>query len=353
MSMVVFHSRASQGQNPQSFFRHGRLVAHPETSQRYSVLLDALQAERFEVRVAEDYGLDPINQVHDHDYVDFLSSAWSRRAELGVDTDEMLATQFPRRGMEARPNGLQGLLGFYLGDTSTGIRHDTWETVRGSAHAAVAAADFAVRSIGPAYALCRPPGHHAYAGYAGGFCYLNNAAIAAQRMRSSLGKPVAVLDIDVHHGNGTQGIFYERSDILTVSIHADTRNYFPHYSGHVDETGGGEGRGYNLNLPIPHRSGDETWLEAVRAGLARVQAFAPGGLVVSLGLDASIHDPIGALSVTTEGFRAAGRLIGQFAGPITWVQEGGYLCDELSQNLIAVLRGAESAQPPAVTTIQR
>src|SRR5262249_37760766 len=161
--------------------------------------------------------------------------------------------------------------------------------------------DFAIAKRAAAYALCRPPGHHAYADYAGGFCYLNNTAIAAQRMRDVLGRPVAVVDIDVHHGNGTQDIFYSRNDVLTISVHADTRNYFPHYCGYAEETGSGAGRGYNINMPLAHRLGDADWLEAVRAALAQVGQFEAAGLVVSLGLDASEHDPIGALNVTTEG----------------------------------------------------
>lgn len=343
MAIVAFHSPASASHNPPQFFRHGRLVQHPETALRYTVLLETATNSGLEVRVAPASGTAPVLQVHDADYVEFLRTAWSRRGEANPDGDELLATQFPRRGMEARPTGLQGLLGFHLGDTSTGIRHDTWTAVLGSAEATVAAADFAVANSRAAYALCRPPGHHAYAGYAGGFCYLNNAAIAAERARSALNTNVAILDIDVHHGNGTQGIFYARSDVLTVSVHADTSGYFPHYSGYADETGVDAGRGFNLNLPLPHGSGDAAWLAAVRRGFDRAMESRPGALIVALGLDASEHDPIGALAVTTNGFRAAGEIIGGFSGPIVLVQEGGYVSPALGANLMAVLRGTESA----------
>ena len=154
-----------------------------------------------------------------------------------------------------------------------------------------------------AYALCRPPGHHAYADMAGGFCFLNNTAIAAQRLRSKHQR-VAVLDVDVHHGNGTQGIFFERDDVLTVSIHADPDNYYPYFWGHAHETGVGKGHGFNLNLPLPLGSGDAPWLAAGDKALARIREFAPTALVVALGLDASESDPLQGLKVTGAGFHA-------------------------------------------------
>ena len=145
-----------------------------------------------------------------------------------------------------------------------------------------------------AYALCRPPGHHAFADLAGGFCYLNNSAIAAQLLRGSTAR-VAILDVDVHHGNGTQDIFYERADVLTVSIHADPVRFYPFFWGHADERGQGEGVGYNLNLPLPRKSGDATFMDALDIAFRRIRAFAPGALVVALGLDAFDGDPFGGL----------------------------------------------------------
>jgi acetoin utilization deacetylase AcuC-like enzyme len=238
--------------------------------------------------------------------------------------------------MHRRPDGLMGLLGYHTADTSTPIRAGTWRAVYGSAQAAISAADAAI-AHGRAYALCRPPGHHAYADSAGGFCYVNNTAVAAQRLRSTLNASVAVLDIDVHHGNGTQGIFYERADVCTVSIHADPSNYFPFFSGYVDERGRGPGEGFNLNLPVPQGSGDEVFLDAVKHALERIRTYAPAALVIALGLDASEHDPIGALKVTTQGFGRAAEAIGALRVPTAIVQEGGYLCPSLPVNLVAFL----------------
>lgn len=337
--MIVFHAEASLLQNPPTFFRHGRLMPHPETAERYRVLRAAVEGAGHDLRLAGDTGEGPIRAVHNADYVDFLRTAWERRGELKNIGEELLATQFPRVGMDARPVGLQGQLGFYLGDTSTTIRQDTWAAAYGSAQVAVTAADHAAVAGGVTYALCRPPGHHAYAGYGSGFCYFNNAAIAAQRLRERLGGPVALLDIDVHHGNGTQGIFYTRADVLTLSIHADTSNYFPFYCGYADETGAGAGEGYNINVPLPHGSGDDVWLAAIRDGLARIAAFAPVALVVSLGLDASAEDPIGALKVSTDGFRQAGAHIAAAGHRTVLIQEGGYLCEALPRNLTAFLAG--------------
>jgi acetoin utilization deacetylase AcuC-like enzyme len=230
-----------------------------------------------------------------------------------------------------------------MADTSTPIRAGTWDAVYGSAQAAVSAAD-AVVEHGGAYALCRPPGHHAYADSAGGFCFLNNTAIAAERLLARTGGPVAIIDIDVHHGNGTQGIFYSRGDVLTVSVHADPANYFPFYAGYAGERGEGPGEGANLNLPLAEGSGDGPWLETIAEGLRTVAAFRPAALVVALGFDASEHDPIGAFKVTTEGFAAAARAVAAAHETILLVQEGGYLCEALPRNLAAFLRAFEEAR---------
>ena len=229
-----------------------------------------------------------------------------------------------------------GLVGRYTADTSTPIRAGTWDAIYSSAQVALGAADAAL-AYGHAYALCRPPGHHAYTDSAGGFCYLNNTAIAAERMRRATGGPVAVLDIDVHHGNGTQGIFYERPDIFTVSVHADPADYFPFYAGYADETGAGEGAGFNHNLLLPHGSGDAPWLSAIAEGLAAIAVHRPASLVVALGLDASEDDPIGVLKVTRMGFAAAAEAIARACIPTAIIQEGGYLCDALPRNLVTFL----------------
>lgn len=348
--MIVVHSPASSRHDPTGYFRRGRIVEHPEQAQRYAILRDAAAAAGHRLVEPADHGLAPLEAVHEPGYLELLRTAWDRRAELPGVGDEILTGHFARPQMHRRPTGLLGLLGYHMADTSTPIRAGTWAAVYGSAQAAIEAADLAFAQ-GHAYALCRPPGHHAYASSAGGFCFLNATAIAAERLRARTGGPVAILDIDVHHGNGTQGIFWRRGDVLTVSVHADPSNYFPFYAGYADEVGDGDGdgEGRNLNLPLPEGSGDEPWLARIAEGLAAIEAFRPAALVVALGFDASADDPIGALKVTTEGFARAARLLAQpaFRAPTLLVQEGGYLCAALPRNLVAFLAAFDEGRARA------
>jgi acetoin utilization deacetylase AcuC-like enzyme len=336
-TMRVYHSTASTHHDPQSFFRRGKTIAHPESAERYRVLHRSVVDAGFDIRDADDHGIEPLHAVHTADYLEFVANGWNRRAEIDPAAVELLTTQFARPQMHRRPDGLLGQLGYYTADTSTPLRAGTWSAVYGAAQAAISATD-ATLVDGAAYALCRPPGHHAFADCAGGFCYINNTAIAAERLRAKTGQRIAILDVDVHHGNGTQGIFYERAEVLTVSIHADPSNYFPFYAGYAEEIGRGAGLGFNLNLPLPHGSGDVPFLQALDIALARVRTFAPAALVVALGLDASEHDPLGVLKVTRDGFSQAAHAIAQLALPTVIVQEGGYLCPALPLNLIAFLR---------------
>ena len=341
--MRVFHSPASLRHDPERYWRRGTPIPHPEQAARYAILHDAALRGGHALTEPDDHGLDPIRAVHDPAYVAFLAEAWDRRGEMPGLGDEILSGVFARPHMHRTPTGLLGLAGLYMADTSTPIRAGTWLAVYGAAQCAVAATDAALAE-GHAYALCRPPGHHAYADSAGGFCFLNNSAIAAVRMLAATGGPVAILDIDVHHGNGTQGIFYPRADVLTVSVHADPSDYFPFFAGYADETGTGEGVGFNRNLPLPPGSGDTPWLEAVEAGLATIAAHRPRGLVVALGLDASADDPIGALTVTRAGFAGAAERIARAGLPTALVQEGGYLCAALPDNLTAFLAAFDAAR---------
>ena len=341
--MRIFHTPDSARHDPERYWRRGTAIPHPEQAARYAILHDAALRAGHALGLPGDHGPDPIRAVHDPDYVAFLAEAWARRGEMPGLGDEILTGVFARPQMHRKPAGLLGLTGLYMADSSTPIRAGTWPAAYGSAQCAVAAADAAL-ATGHAYALCRPPGHHAYADSAGGFCFLNNSAIAAARMLAATGGPVAILDIDVHHGNGTQGIFYARADVLTVSVHADPSDYFPFYAGYADETGEGAGLGFNRNLPLPPGSGDAAWLDAVTAGLAAVAALKPRGLVVALGLDAAEDDPLGALRVTRAGFAAAAGRIARAGLPTALVQEGGYLCAALPENLTAFLGAFDAAR---------
>ena len=333
--MLGFEALGGAAHDPALFFRRGTTIPYPDSVARLAVLREAALAG-VELRgAASDEAA--VRAVHAPDDLAFLAGAWPRRGELAGGPDELLTTQFARPQMHRKPDGLAGLLGWYTADTSTPIRAGTWRAALGSASAAAEAAR-AARAEGRAYALCRPPGHHAFADCAGGFCFLNNTAVAAAVLTQGGMRRVAVVAIDVHHGNGTQGIFYERADVLTVSVHADPSTYFPYVAGYEEERGASAGAGFNLNLPLVHGAGDAVFLSALDAARARVGEFAPDAMVVALGVDASEHDPLGVLKVTTAGFQAAAASLARIGCPTVVVQEGGCLCDALPVNLAAFLR---------------
>jgi len=249
----------------------------------------------------------------------------------------------PARYAATYPTGLAGRAGWHQFDLACPIGPHTWDAALAATEVAATATDMVLGGAREAYALCRPPGHHAYSDMAGGFCFLNNSAVAAQRLRGKHQR-VAILDVDVHHGNGTQGIFFERDDVLTISIHADPNFYYPYFWGHAHEAGAGKGQGFNLNLPLPLGSPDAPWLEAGDKALMRIREFQPTALVVALGLDASESDPLQGLKVTGQGFHAMAKKIASLGLPTVLVQEGGYLSDDLGQNLVQFLSGFEAGR---------
>jgi acetoin utilization deacetylase AcuC-like enzyme len=251
--------------------------------------------------------------------------------------------------MHRKPAHLLGQFGWYSNSTSCPITAETWPSVFASAQVAVHAADRLIAGDGPVYALCRPPGHHAYPDLMTGVCFLNNAAIAAQHLAERKGK-VAIIDIDAHHGNGTQHIFWHRPDILFSSIHADPNHSPPYYAGYADEIGEGEGKGLTFNQPLPVTAGDELWLEAIERAVTKTSGFAPQALIVSLGFDASVHDSYEpALKVTDAGFAAAARRLAALGLPTLLVQEGGYLNAHLGDLLQSFLRVLEEARSATAT----
>lgn len=342
--MKAFYSDRCLLHAPQSYFRRGRNITHPEQPERFHVLKAAAERGGHELLPASDGGLEPIRRVHTDRYIDFLATAWSRRDEIEAGLDHVLPAHFARREMHRYPDGLIGRIGFHMADLSTPLFERSFDAVRASADVAVSATEAALVG-GYAYALCRPPGHHASTESAGGFCFVNNSAVAAALMADRLGgRRVGIIDIDVHHGNGTQIIFYERDDVVTVSIHADPSTFMPFFAGYADETGRGRGEGCNLNVPLVHGSGDDVYLAAIGRAIEFCAGHDIAGLVVALGLDASEQDPNGALKVTTPGFRAAGARLGATDWPTVLVQEGGYLSDILGANLEAFLAGFEDAR---------
>nr|WP_314071523.1 histone deacetylase family protein [uncultured Roseococcus sp.] len=318
-----------------------------ERPARIDALLRAVTAAGLQAEAPRDHGLAPIEALHEEGYLRFLASAYDAwRAEPGFASDPVVRpTAFAVRPLHRKPSSVVGLAGWYLAGHGAPLLQHSWSAAVASAHAAVEAADTVLAGARQAYALTRPPGHHAHADLAGGFCFLNNAAIAAQRLRDGGVARVGLLDIDVHHGNGTQAIFYEREDVHVVSVHGDPAGLYPFYAGYADETGAAAGVGRNLNLPLPAGTTDKAWLEAVERGLEALRRPGlPDVLVLSLGFDAQAGDPTANLAVTAEGFRGAGRRIADLGLPTVIIQEGGYLIEKLEANLTALLQGFLSAR---------
>ena len=332
---AVFDPR-QRAHDPQFFLSSGALQPCPEKPARADALLEAARRMGLEVVMPDDHGEAPIRAVHPERYLTFLRGIFPRWQRIEGASAEVIPNIHPDRRDVGYPASAVGQAGYHMTDTSCPIGAATWDAARSSAQTALHAASLVRGGARAAYALCRPPGHHAFAESAGGFCYLNNSAIAAQAL-AARGARVAILDVDLHHGNGTQGLFYARGDVLTVSIHADPVRYYPFFWGYAGETGEGAGEGANLNLPLPRGMGDEGFLAALDTALARVAALSPTVLVLALGLDAFAGDPFVGLAVTTPGFARIGAAIAGLCLPTVIVQEGGYLCPELGDNLEAVL----------------
>ena len=341
--MKAVYSEQHSSHDPQFFLVRGVVKRTTEQPERADRLLKGLQAGKHALVAPTSFGQGPRARVHSAEYLNFLSEAWDAWSALGDAGPEMIANVHPVRNPATYPTHIVGRLGWHTADTACPIGPGTWAAACVATDVATSAAQLVADGEDAAYALCRPPGHHAYRDIAGGFCFLNNSAIAAAHL-TLWHERVAILDVDVHHGNGTQGIFYDRSDVLTVSIHADPRAYYPYVWGYAHERGEGAGLGTNLNIPLPLGTKDDGYLQALDVAKRTIDAFAPGALVVALGLDASEHDPLAGLAVTTDGFRRIGAAIARFGLPTVLVQEGGYLSDILGANLTAVLGGFEAAR---------
>ncbi|MBI1365236.1 MAG: histone deacetylase family protein [Alphaproteobacteria bacterium] len=343
--MKFFLAEAEQKRHyPEFFLVNGVNKPNPEQPERVDRLRAGAIAAGLKEARPKDYGLDPVAAVQAGRYLEFMQSAYRRWARIEGAAPAITPNIHPNRRDFDYPLSVVAQAGFHMLDAGCPIGADTYESSLWSAWTAVAAADEILAGARAAYALCRPPGHHATADAAAGFCYFNNAAIAARRLQKSFPR-VAILDVDVHHGNGTQEIFYRSRDVLTVSLHADPKRFYPFFWGHADERGEDAGEGFNLNLPLPRGAGDEDYLAALDIGLDRIADFAPDALIVALGLDASKDDPFAGLAVTTKGFeQIASKIARRFDSPSLLVQEGGYLCDALGANLTAFLTGFQAGR---------
>lgn len=321
-----------------------------ESPERVLAIEAALAADGgFALEPPTEHGRAPILAVHDPDMVEVFEHAWTDALAAGATDGSrawlpdtfLLAAYRGQMSLGGLPAGAHLRLGAYLFDTATPIVAGTWGAALAAVDVALSAAERVVGGAPIAYGLCRPPGHHAARGMLGGYCYFNNAAIVAEWLRREVGaRRVAILDIDYHHGNGTQQIFWERGDVLYLSLHADPARAYPYFSGYASERGDGDGAGLTRNWPLPARAALDAYGEALAEALRLIAAFAPDApLVVSAGFDTFERDPIGDLALRTADYREIGRMIAGLGMPVIVLQEGGYAVDALGANALALLTG--------------
>jgi len=341
--MKSVYSPKHQGHSGQMELVAGRIVPGFEKPSR---------AEFIKARI-EAVGLGPIvapvphdiaiaKRVHSADYVDFLPTVWPRWTGTGHEGCAMPFT-WPTRGLRADmpPDNIEALLGFYSFDGGATFVEGTWDAIKASHDVAITAAALLNSGERAAFALCRPPGHHAGSNFMGGYCFINNAASAAQWLHDNGATRVTVLDVDYHHGNGTQEIFYERADVQVINLHGDPKSEYPFFLGHADERGSGAGDGFNLNYPMPMGTKWDVWGAALDDACTQIARYRPDAIVVSLGVDTFERDPISKFKLTSDDYPKVGRRIAKLGLPTLIVMEGGYAVEEIGVNAVGVLTGFE------------
>jgi acetoin utilization deacetylase AcuC-like enzyme len=289
------------------------------------------------------HGPKPLLRVHDQAFVQFLEEAYEEWRKIHGES-EAIPVVWPGPGQRRlKPNRLGARMGYYAIDASTPLTATTWRAARAAADVALTAAGLIQGGEAAAFALCRPPGHHAGADSYGGYCFLNNAAVAAQALRDGGAGRVAILDVDFHHGNGTQAIFYGRADVLFASLHGHPEDEYPYFSGYTDETGAGGGEGFNRNYPLRPGTAWDSYRPALADAIGKIAAFAPDVVVVSLGVDTFKDDPISRFKLESEDYLRMGAMIAGLKRPTLFVMEGGYAVEAIGINAVNVLTGFEQA----------
>lgn len=329
----------------------GREVPCYESPERATVIREALLAtDAYELTEPTDHGPDPIAAVHELELIDLVEHVWEDAVADGRDASRpllpdtfLLGAYAGRMEPSSLPRGRHDRLGAYCFDTATPIVEGTAAAARAAVDIGLTALDRVLEGAPLAYGLCRPPGHHAGRNLIGGYCFYNNAAIVAEAVLARGAQRVAILDVDFHHGNGTQQIFWERGDVLYVSLHGDPAGIYPYFSGYATERGGGDGEGTTLNLPLPAGTEGDAYLGALDEGLAAIRAFdADAPLVVSLGFDTYHADPICNLALVTEDYAHMGADIARLGSSVVVLQEGGYAVEALGANAVAFLGALRS-----------
>ena len=338
--MKTVHSEKHRLHAAREEYIRGKWVPSFEMPRRAELVLEEVKARGLgPVLEPRDFGTEPLLRVHDPDFIGFLSSIWDRWSAENGEIPGFPNTWRPPRSSNAPTNRPGAEMGRFCIDMSSPILAGTWEAATSAANSALEGATLIRGGERGAFALCRPPGHHAGRDYYGGYCFLNNAAIAAQSFLDAGHRKVAVLDVDYHHGNGTQDIFYGRDDVMTVSIHADPAHEYPYYCGHADETGEGAGLGMNVNLPLPLGSDWRAYGPSLDQAVERLVSFGADAVVVSLGVDTFGGDPISKFKLVSEDYSAMGSAIAASGRPTLFVMEGGYAVAEIGINTVNVLAG--------------
>ena len=335
MAMIGLFSPRQLDHVPARELHNGGWTDHAETAARAESIVAALPR----LYPATDHGLAPIAAVHTAEYLDFLRSAHRRWREAGRDGDAIGYVWPVAQRRALRLDRIDALLGRFSFDAATPVAAGTWDAAYWAAQSALTALDVVLAGQRAAFALCRPPGHHAGADYLGGYCYLNSAAIVARAAQAAGRAKVAILDIDYHHGNGTQDIFWTDRHVFYASLHADPATDYPFFWGHADEVGASAGAGTTLNLPLPHGTTLAPYLAALDGALAALRAFAPDLLVVSFGADTFAGDPISHFALATGDYPAIAARIAAMGWPTVVVMEGGYATGDLGRNVAAFLSG--------------
>jgi len=341
--VLTVYSEAHLRHAPAAELSGGKLVPAVETPDRAERILACVRESGLgEVRAPREHGVGPLERIHSPTFLSFLEGAWREWTEGGRGGDA-LPEVLPRERSEHPPRSLTARLGHFSFAVDSPITEGTWPAARAAADVALTAAGHVRETGSPAFALCRPPGHHAALDLLGGYCYLNNAAIAAQALLDGGAKRVAILDVDFHHGNGTQAIFYDRPDVFFTSLHGDPDHAFPYFWGHAGETGRGGGEGWTANYPLPPGTGWDRWGNALDHACRRLADIDPDLLVVSLGVDTFREDPISFFTLESSDFRRVGARIGRLRLPTLFVMEGGYSVEAIGLNTVNVLTAFEDA----------
>ena len=343
--MITIYSSKHSLRNAKTELYGGELVRPFERPERMDYIIDEIKNQNLgEIKKPKEIDFGIINKIHDEDYINFLNVAWDEWIKEGFK-GEAIPNIWPSRSMDSKviPKFIEGKLGYYSLAGETSISDGSIEAAYEAVKVVITASEMLQNNnISNIFSLCRPPGHHASKNQFGGYCFFNNAAIAAEYFKINGANKIFILDVDFHHGNGTQSIFYNRSDVFYASLHGDPMYAFPHFLGHADEKGTGPGEGYNKNYPMPPGTSYDVWSEALDDSIKNIKTFNPEMLIVSLGVDVYENDPISFFKLKCENFIDIGKRLSKLKLPTLFVMEGGYAIKDIGVNTVNTLKGFEN-----------